>query len=95
MNTHRSSYEQTIKVLKEIAAEVPPNEIKAKLYLSRYSFNYTVSRLIQNELVEYKDKQLVLSRKGYNILRFEKEYPDGISDEHNLQVVDELYNLVS
>lgn len=93
MNTHRSSYEQTIKVLKEIAKGLQPNEIKSKLYLSRYSYNYTINRLVQNGLVEYKDRKLALSRKGFNILKFEQEFPDKTLDKSELQIIRALYQL--
>lgn len=91
MNSHRSSYAQTIKVLKEIAAGLHLNEIKSKLYLSRYSYNYTVNRLVANDLVEYNDRELTLSRKGYNVLRFEQEYPEKTSDDSKLQVISSIY----
>ena len=83
MNTHRSSYAQTLNVLREIAAGLEENEIKSKLFLSRYSYNYTVSRLISNGLVEHEGDRLVVSRKGENVLRFEKEHPEGIADSYS------------
>ena len=76
MNTHRSSYQQTLQVLKEIANGLDPSEIKSKLFLSRYSYNYTINRLHANDLVEYREGTLVLSKKGINILKFEQEYPE-------------------
>ena len=79
MNTHRSNYQQTLQVLKEIADGLDQNEIKAKLFLSRYSYNYTVNRLHANDLVEYSEGELVVSRKGHNVLKFELEYPENKS----------------
>ncbi len=76
MNTHRSNYQQTLKVLREIADGLDQNEIKSKLFLSRYSYNYTVNRLLANDLVAYSEGELVLSRKGLNVLKFELEYPE-------------------
>lgn len=93
MNSHRSSYAQTVKVLKEIAAGLHPTEIKSKLYLSRYSYNYTINRLVSNDLVEYKNSELVLSRKGYNVLRFEQEYPEKTSDNSKLQIISSIYQM--
>jgi hypothetical protein len=93
LNSHRSSYSQTIKVLKEIAAGLDPREIKSKLYLSRYSYNYTVNRLVDNDLVEYKDHDLVPSRKGYNVLKFEQEYPDKTSNDSKLQIISSIYQM--
>ena len=78
MNTHRSNYQQTLKVLREIAEGLDQNEIKSKLFLSRYSFNYTINRLLANDLVEYSEGELVLSRKGFNVLKFELGYPENM-----------------
>lgn len=75
MNTHCSNYQQTLKVLREIAEGLDQNEIKSKLFLSRYSYNYTVNRLLANDLVECIESELVISRKGFNVLKFEPEYP--------------------
>lgn len=94
MNTHRSSYNQTLLVLKEIADGLEPSEIKSKLFLSRYSYNYTVNRLLANDLVEYKDNILVLSCKGLNVLKFEAEYPGKVAENSRLQVVSSMYQFV-
>lgn len=91
MNTHRSNYKQTLKVLKEIAQGLDSNEIKSKLFLSRYSFNYTVNRLLSNDLVEYSEGVLVVSRKGYNILKFEQEYPETTVDDP--RIASAIYNI--
>lgn len=95
MNTHRSNYKQTIKVLKEMAAGLSQNEIKSKLFLSRYSYNYTVNRFLENDLVEYKDGELVPSRKGYGILKFEQKCPDKTADNIDLKVIATLHGLKS
>jgi hypothetical protein len=91
LNTHRSNYKQTLKVLKEIAQGLDSNEIKSKLFLSRYSFNYTVNRLLSNDLVEYSEGVLVVSRKGYNILKFEQEYPETTVDDP--RIASAIYNI--
>ena len=91
MNTHRSNYQQTLKVLKEIAQGLDSNEIKSKLFLSRYSFNYTINRLLSNDLVEYSEGELVVSRKGYNILKFEQEYPETTVDDP--RIASAIYNI--
>ena len=91
MNTHRSNYQQTLKVLKRIAQGLDSNEIKSKLFLSRYSYNYTVNRLLANDLVEYSEGELVVSRKGCNILKFEKEYPETTVDDP--RIASAIYNI--
>ncbi len=93
LNSHRSSYAQTIKVLKEIAAGLNPNEIKSKLYLSRYSYNYTINRLVANDLVEYNNRELAISRKGFNVLKFEQEYPNKTSEDNKLQIISSIYQM--
>ena len=76
MNTHRSNYQLTLEVLREIAEGLDENEIKSKLFLSRYSYNYTFNRLLANDLVECSEDELALTRKGLNVLKFELEYPE-------------------
>jgi Mn-dependent DtxR family transcriptional regulator len=75
-----------LNVLREIALGLEENEIKSKLFLSRYSYNYTVSRLLSNGLVEYEGETLVVSRKGENVLRFEKEHPKRAIDSFSPEV---------
>ena len=68
MNTHRSSYQQTIRVLRAISEGMDPAEIKSKIKLSRYSYDYVVNRLLMNNMLEYRGESLVLTNKGYNVL---------------------------
>ena len=77
--------------MKEIAQGFDSNEIKAKLFLSLYSFNYTVNRLLSNDLVEYSEGELVVSRKGYIILKFEPEYPETTVDDP--RIASAIYNI--
>ncbi len=73
MNTHRSSYQQTIQVLRAISEGMDPSEIKSKIQLSRYSYEYVVNRLLANAMLEHRGEDLVLTNKGYNVLNFVKE----------------------
>ena len=93
MNSHRSNYRQTLGVLKGIASGLHPKEIKSELSLSRYSYNYTINRLIANDFIEYEKGKLVVSRKGVNILKFEKEYPEEMADKQKLKIISSLFNL--
>jgi len=73
VNTYRSSYQQTIKVLRAISEGMDPSEIKSKIKLSRYSYDYVVNRLLTNNMLEYRGEALVLTNKGYNVLNFGNE----------------------
>ena len=73
MNTHRSSYQQTIKVLRAISEGMSPSDIKSRIQLSRYSYEYIVNRLLSNAMLEHIAEDLVLTNKGYNVLNFVKE----------------------
>ena len=73
MNTHRSSYQQTIKVLRAISEGMSPGDIKSRIQLSRYSYEYIVNRLLSNAMLELIGEDLVLTNKGYNVLNFVKE----------------------
>ena len=73
MNTHRSSYQQTIKVLRAISEGMSPSDIKSRIQLSRYSYEYIVNRLLSNAMLEHIGEDLVLTNKSYNVLNFVKE----------------------
>ena len=73
MNTHRSSYQQTIKVLRAISKGMSPSDIKSRILLSRYSYEYIVNRLLSNAMLEHIGEDLVLTNNGYNVLTFVKE----------------------
>lgn len=73
MNTHRSSYQQTLKVLRAISEGMSPSDIKSRILLSRYSYEYIVNRLLSNAMLEHIGEDLVLTNKGYNVLNFVKE----------------------
>lgn len=93
MNSHRSNYARTINVLREIASGLHENEIKSKLFLSRYSYNYTISRLLTNGLIDYENEKLVVSRKGYNVLNFEREHPGEVIVSYDQDVISPLPDL--
>lgn len=82
----RSSYQQSINVLKAISDGLGESEIKSGEGISRYSYQYVVNRLINAGLVEYKGDGMVLLRKGFNVLRFDGE-KDGPEIEKAVQVV--------
>jgi len=73
LNTHRSSYQQTIKVLRAISEGMSPSDIKSRIQLSRYSYEHIVNRLLSNAMLEHIGEDLVLTNKGYNVLNFVKE----------------------
>ena len=73
MNTHRSSYQQTIKVLRAISEGMSPSDIKSRIQLSRYSYEYIVNRLLSNAMLEHIGEDLVLTNNSYNVLNFVKE----------------------
>ena len=70
--TGRSSYKQTVDVLLAISEGKTPREIKSRVILSRYSYEYIVNRLRSYQLLEEGDG-LVISRKGRNVVNFLKE----------------------
>lgn len=73
MNTHRLSYQRTIKVLRALSEGMSANEIKSRLQLSRYSYEYVINRLVENMLIEYIGDDILMTNKGYNVLNFVKE----------------------
>lgn len=50
-----------------------PEETKKRLQLSRYSYEYTLNRLLANRLVEPREGALRLTGKAVNILRYGSE----------------------
>ena len=50
-----------------------PGDIKSRIQLSRYSYEYIVNRLLSNAMLELIGEDLVLTNKGYNVLNFVKE----------------------
>lgn len=59
----RSSYQQSINVLRAIGDGLTPSEIKSREGLSRYSYQFVVNRLINTELVDYQGDCLILLKK--------------------------------
>ena len=50
-----------------------PGDIKSRIQLSRYSYEYIVNRFLSNTMLEHISEDLVLTNKGYNVLNFVKE----------------------
>ena len=69
----RSSYQQSVNVLRAIGDGLTPSEIKSREGLSRYSYRYVINRLINAGLVEDRGDSLVLLKKGLNVLSFDGE----------------------
>ncbi len=69
----RSSYRQSISVLRAIGDGLTPSEIKLREGLSRYSYQFVVNRLINTELVYYQGNRLVLVKKELNVMIFDGE----------------------
>ena len=69
----RSSYQQSINVLRAIDEGLTPSEIKSREGLSRYSFQFVVNRLINTRLIEYQGDRLVVLNKGLRVLSFDGE----------------------
>ena len=66
----RSSYQQSVNVLRAIRNGLTPSEIKSREGLSRYSYQFIVNRLINFGLVDYQGDCLVLLKKGLNVMSF-------------------------
>ena len=65
-----------LEALRAIDAGGSPSEIKSKLELSRYSFKYTINRLLRNNLIaENQDKTYTLTQKGRNVLGYYTREP--------------------
>ena len=76
MNSNRSGFRSLLEALRAIDAGRSPNEIKSKLELSRYSFQYTINRLLKNNLItENQDETYTLTQKGRNVLGYYTREP--------------------
>jgi Mn-dependent DtxR family transcriptional regulator len=76
LNSYRSSFTQTLEVLKSIERGEPPEILKNRLQLSRYSFEYTMNRLLSNKLIELNPEDYYkTTQKGKNILTYNKKDP--------------------
>ena len=74
MNSHRSSFTQTLDVLKSIESRELPELAKNRLQLSRYSYEYSVSRLLLNNLIESNPEGCYLTtKKGKNVLGYNND----------------------
>ena len=73
LHTKRSSYTQTLHVLEAIKSGEKPEKTKKRLQLSRYSYEYTLNRLMANRLVEPREGALRLTGKAMNILSYGSE----------------------
>ena len=76
MNSHRSCFTQTLEVLKSIERGETPEILKNRLHLSRYSFEYTLNRLLSNKLIEPNPEDYYkTTQKGKNIISFNNKDP--------------------
>jgi len=91
LNSHRSSFTQTLEVLKSIERGELPELAKNRLQLSRYSYEYSVSRLLLNNLIESNPEGYFLTtNKGKNVLGYND---DEDSLNHQRPVLLELLGL--
>jgi hypothetical protein len=70
INSFRASYHQCIGFLACVRDGLDARGIKERLGLSRYSYEYTVNKLLRYRLIAYEVKDLLLTEKGANVLRY-------------------------
>ena len=80
INSSRTSYDQCLDFLACVRDGLDASRIKERLGLSRYSYEYTLNRLVRLELVAYEGGKLRLTGKGTNVLR----YGVGASARHDV-----------
>jgi Mn-dependent DtxR family transcriptional regulator len=76
----RTSFILCIDFLSCVGDGLNTHDIKEKLGLSRYSYEYTLNRILRLELVAYEGGKLRLTEKGANVLR----YSVGASARHDV-----------
>jgi Mn-dependent DtxR family transcriptional regulator len=75
----RASYQLCLVFLACVQDGLSPHGIKERLDLSRYSYEYTLNKLLRLRLIDYKGNQLTLTDRGVNVL----SYSAGASASHN------------
>jgi hypothetical protein len=70
INSFRASYHKCIGFLACLRDELDAGGTKGRLGLSRYSYEYTLNKLLRLGLVAYERGRLRLTEKGVNVLRY-------------------------
>jgi len=70
INSFRASYHKCIGFLACVRDDLDAGGTKGRLGLSRYSYEYTLNRLLRLGLVAYEDEGLRLTDKGVKVLRY-------------------------
>ena len=70
INSFRASYHKCIGFLACLRNGLDAGGTKGRMGLSRYSYKYTLNKLLRLELVAYEGGKLRLTEKGVNVLRY-------------------------
>ena len=70
INFFRASYHKCIGFLACLRDGLDAGGVKVRMGLSRYSYEYTLNKLLRLGLVTYERGKLQLTEKGVNVLRY-------------------------
>jgi hypothetical protein len=70
ISSFRASYHKCVGFLACLRDGLDAAGTKGRLSLSRYSYEYTLNKLVRLGLVAYEEGNLRLTDKGVNVLRY-------------------------
>lgn len=70
MSSSRTNYSKCVCFLACVGDGLDPNGIKERMGLSRYSFDYTLNKLLRLGLVALEGEVPRLTERGANVIRY-------------------------